>query len=160
MLGISEAALRRQIRDRMLTAVRAGRSWRVLLPSDPPPAVDEKSESTEMVVPRQPEGDHSIAVEQLESMVALVRDLQRQNLALAGHIGFLQSRLQGEQERAKLADARRQQVEHQLEDGARLDPEEHQTALDEIDTLRRRVGELEEQLASSKPVRRRWWRRK
>ena len=157
VLRISEPAVRRRIAGGSLTAVRAGRSWRVLLPGDPTPPVAEAA--------AQPERETSTksaepAVESMEPLIGLVRDLQRQSLALAGQIGYLQNELtrtQGQLE--SLRDEARAQVTAAPE-SPQVDPASHQAALDEIDRLRDQLAARNIAAAPS-PGRRGWkfWRK-
>jgi excisionase family DNA binding protein len=155
LLGISETAVRRRISDRALTGMKLGRGWRVLLPGEPregrPPSGTE-------VEPRSSGDVHAAAPEPL---IALVRDLQRQNLALAGHIGYLQSRLSlqadGSSEPATVPPPA---VEASPPD--RVGRDEHEDTLREVEELRRQVEELERERAaqSAAPRKKRWWRRR
>jgi excisionase family DNA binding protein len=133
LLGISEAAVRTRISDRSFTALKVGRGWRILLPGEPR-TVSTVDGATQ---PPAPRGAEQLA-RATESMVTLVRDLQRQNLALAGHIGYLQSQLSRESDE--------QQVSRQ----------EHDAALRQIAELRESVERYEEERGARK---RRWWRR-
>lgn len=87
VLGVSEPALRKRLRDGSLTAIRAGRGWRILLPGEPP--LDTGVRPT-----GRPDGeDVRVLAQTAESLVTLVRDLQRQSLVLAAQIGYLQNQL-------------------------------------------------------------------
>ena len=86
--------------------------------------------------------------------MTLVRDLQRQGLALAGQIGYLQNQLAQAQERVDLLEqTATAPVSHEG-----VSREDHERALEEITTLTKRLQEAE---SRSEPVRHRWqfWRR-
>lgn len=87
ILGVTEPALRKRLRDGSLTAIRAGRGWRILLPGEPPGDTDLASTG------RPDEEDVRVLAQTAESLVTLVRDLQRQSLVLAAQIGYLQNQL-------------------------------------------------------------------
>jgi hypothetical protein len=82
VLGVEEAEVSRLLEQRALTAIRATDGWRILLPGQ---VREHRPEEAKALAPGGQETS--------EALVTLVRDLQRQNLALAGHIGFLQSQL-------------------------------------------------------------------
>jgi hypothetical protein len=92
-----------------------------------------------------------------ESLVVLVRDLQRQNLALAGHIGYLQSQLGGMQQKPE----RVGQTEREMDttESETVSKDEHEAALREVEELRRSVQMYREELAARPTKKKRWWRR-
>jgi hypothetical protein len=87
VLGISEVALRKRLRDGSVTAIRAGRGWRILLPGELP------GQASPAPPARARGEDARVLAETAESLVTLVRDLQRQSLVLAAQIGYLQNQL-------------------------------------------------------------------
>lgn len=162
ILGISEVALRKRIASGELSSIRAGRGRRVLLlgeqPPDRPTADDshptepeQSSEPSDEVTPRQ---DLQVLARTSESLVTLVRDLQRQGLALAGQIGYLQNQLAQAQERVNLLE---QTASAPVAQNG-VSREEHDRVLQEVATLTEKLGAAEPRTA---PARRRWrfWRR-
>lgn len=145
VLGISEASVRKRIADRSLTALRAGRGYRILLAGDPPRL---RPRSAELVPQAATQGVD------IEALAALVRDLQQQSLALAGQIGYLQSQLAQAHERLALADS---PVEGEPAPEGESDTvseavsmETHRAALDQIEELKRVVAIY--QRASAPPI--------
>jgi hypothetical protein len=137
--------------------MRVGRGWRVLLPGEPRSSVP--------AVPQAgPDGAAGQTADQSppvsESLIALVRDLQRQNLALAGHIGYLQNRLSIQAEVGSEAARLGPGAVDAAPVGA-VDREEHESALRAIEELRRMVAKYEEERAAREAAlrKRRWWRR-
>jgi excisionase family DNA binding protein len=163
LLGISEPAIRRRVADRSLTALRLGRGWRILLPGEPRPVVPQALTAPAADM-RAPAPNTSEQISQVsESLVTLVRDLQRQNLALAGQIGYLQSQLT--RGRDGSADSRTDvgQVAVETTTADTVDRADYEAVLREAAALRVSIQKYEEELAArpQEPISRkkRWWRR-
>ena len=153
LLGISETAIRKRLASGELTGIRVGRSWRVLLPGEPPAQEETRpAEGATPVVP-PPAG-----TQDAEGLLALVRELQRQNLALAGHIGFLQHQLTQAQNETKRIEAGREgTVEHNVA----VTREEYDAVLQELTSLRamvsRYMADVARLVEREAPPKRRWW---
>jgi excisionase family DNA binding protein len=130
LLGISEVALRRQIADGSLTALRAGRSWRVLLTGEPGGSDASGSAARK---PTQASPEVLALVQVSESLGAVVRDLQRQNLALAGQIGYLQSQLHTSQEQVRQLEERAGGQKQLVEGSSTTAPQEHEAMAEDVD---------------------------
>lgn len=153
LLGISETAVRKRVASGTLTGIRVGRSWRILLPGEAPEA------DTTPPVAHAPVLSASAGKEEVEGLLALVRELQRQNLALAGHIGFLQHQLTQAQAETKQIEGRRDgAVEHD----AAVTRGEHEAVLQELTNLRamvsRYMADVARLVEREAPPQRRWWR--
>ncbi len=153
VLGVSEIAVRKRVADGQLTSIRAGRSRRVLLVGDspavgnqrPPTRVDQRAES-EVLLARTS-----------ESLSGLVRDLQRQSLALAAQIGYLQHQLAEAQDSVRALSQRRDATVDAVAEES-VSSAEHEAALREISNLRAALAEAE--AGPAPPARRRWWWRR
>lgn len=166
LLGITEVAVRKRVASGSLHGIRAGRGWRVLLAGAPSQS-ESRAEMTER--PEQPERADAheaskVLAQTSESLVTLVRDLQRHSLALAGQIGYLQSQLvQAQQEMTRLTDRQ----DATIPDGsaaAGVNRQEHEAALQTIAELRQVLHDRgQEAAATTAPrPRSRWrfWRRR
>lgn len=151
MLGISEVAVRRQIADRTLTAIRTGRTWKVLLPAESPAAG---------IAVTRPHDDQQLESVQVlartsEALTGLVHDLQRQSLALAGQIGYLQSQLLEAQNQVKqLTDARQTTVDL----APTFTRTGDETGTSPIEGVKRDAEHRQDTIAvQERDRRRRWW---
>jgi excisionase family DNA binding protein len=155
ILGISQAAVRKRLAAHSLTGIRAGRSWKVLL-------AGERESPLDAALPEPtPSGGDSATVlaQTAESLNALVRDLQRQSLALAAQVGYLQSQLVDAQSQVKLLTERNDSaVDH---DSAGPSRAEYDAAQETIAALRAALAEARREDPAPPPARRRWrfWRR-
>lgn len=154
LLRISEPALRRRISDGSIGAIRSGRSWRILLPGESRSASKEPGAPTPSTDPREhvPE---AVALQSIEPLVGLVHDLQRQSLALAGQIGYLQNQLSQTQGQLESLRERAETTVEAPTPNVAITPEEYQRALDEVATLRSVVASWQS-LPPSEPSRRGW----
>lgn len=163
MLGISPTAVRKRIASGELTSLRAGRGRRVLLLGDdgnPMPAERaERSASRPTpdgeAEPRAHTQELEVLARTSESLTALVRDLQRQSLALAGQIGYLQHQLSQAHERVSVLE---QSTTAPRVAQTGVDPLEHERLQRELMTVRQ---ELDAARRASQPGSRGWrfWRR-
>ncbi len=155
MLGVSEPAIRRLIADGSLTSIRVGRGRRVLLVGDPPIAtsalVREPAKASSQ------EDDAVVLARTSESLSILVRDLQRQSLALAGQIGYLQHQLSEALDQVRVLQTRQDNTVDGAEN-ASVQANERQLVLREVASLREAVERL--QTTPEVPAKRRWWRRR
>jgi hypothetical protein len=131
-LGISERAVRKRIAAGTLHAVREDGRWLVSLPDgadvrrptapslrtapsrttpSAPAASGGPAEATEAVKPagggarQTPEASPTVPADHASDLLRMIRDLQQQNLELAGQVGFLQARLASVQDQLLLAEA-------------------------------------------------------
>jgi hypothetical protein len=138
LLGVSEVAVRKHLGNGSLNGIRCGRGWRVLLagdyqvPEPTPPSIHVS----------QPDGETARLLAQTsESLVALVRDLQRQSLALAGQIGYLQNQLVDAQNQVKLLTER---------SGATVEHDQPAPSLVEYEAAQRTIVELRRALEETR----------
>ncbi|MGH2443740.1 MAG: helix-turn-helix domain-containing protein, partial [Chloroflexota bacterium] len=152
MLGISPIAIRKRIAGGSLTGIRAGRGWRVLLAGEM--GAERSSDAVETSATLTTGDDTTgILVQTTESLTALVRDLQRQSLTLAGQIGYLQSQLVQSQEQVTSITAQRESLVQEVRAESGISAEEHETLLQEVNRLRLTLEEHEQRARNS-----RWWR--
>ena len=149
MLNITPVAVRKQIANRTLTGMRAGRGWRVLLPGASVEAAQGVNGQ-----PAVDRGMQEALAKTTESLSSLVRDLQQQNLTLAAQIGFLQNQLAQSKEQVKHLEERREAALL-----ATIANEEHEAALKELTELRKSVTLYQQELARRReePAKRRSW---
>jgi excisionase family DNA binding protein len=152
LLGISEVAVRKRLGSGALTGTRCGRSWRVLLAGD-------AQETSEPAAPQPAAGDTAHVLAQTsEALTALVRDLQRQSLALAAQVGYLQHQLAEAQEQVKLLGEHNETtVEHDLRGPTQ---DQYNAAQATIAALRAALDEARREPPAATPRRGwRFWRR-
>lgn len=171
ILGISQTALRKRIASGELTSVRSGRSRRVLILGEGPAAgsgeTEDAARAADAPAAGEPPAELSTAPSESdirhqemevlsrtsESLASLVRELQRQSLALAGQIGYLQHELAQANERV-------QRLEQAASAPAKavVTAEDHARLQADLEHAR---AELEHARAESNRPRRRWrfWRR-
>lgn len=93
LLGVTRRTIRRRIRDGTLTGLYHDGQWRVLLVQTDN---DEPHGIAQRVPSRQAQDDIDEITyqrEEWQSLMSLVRDLQRTNMELAGQVGYLQGQL-------------------------------------------------------------------
>lgn len=158
MLRVSEVALRKRLASGHLTGLRVGRSWRILLPGDLWPE-EEPTEQPAAADPREPA---EVLARTSESLVAVVRDLQRQSLALAAQIGYLQKQLQEARERSDSLAQRLEERQEAITDTS-AGESGHTAEVDELRaTLQIYQQEFERRKETETPAKRprwRFWRR-
>ncbi|GAC1445329.1 MAG: hypothetical protein NVSMB52_06150 [Chloroflexota bacterium] len=156
LLNTSEVAIRKRIVGGSLTAIRAGRGWRVLLPGDLTEAHQPDGLARGTIQTRT----GSQLPQSPEALVSLVRDLQQQSLALAGQIGYLQSQLAGAQaEIQKLEVSQSKKIEERDEMLSAVSREEHEAVLQKMANLERIISVYDQAITPPQVVKkvRRWW---
>ncbi len=92
LLGITERAVRKRIEAGTLLGKRNGREWLVLLPREPvaePKGTSSGTDSEPDGTAAEPGGTNGTS-----SVEAIVEKLYRDNLELAGRVGFYQAEIQ------------------------------------------------------------------
>jgi hypothetical protein len=120
-LGITERAVRKRIQAGSLQGELVNGRWYVVLPSpdatpvprcSPGASVKSSASGTRPATPasRRPEpeppedGSESVPATHAAELLKMLRELQQQNLELAGQVGFLQAKLSTTQEQLLLAE--------------------------------------------------------
>lgn len=114
LLGITERAVRKRIQAGTLRAERIDGRWTVAIDAAPAsdvrvgrPEQPRRADSDVEAPSREPEPPVPVDVvpaHHASDLLKMVRDLQQQNLELAGQVGFLQARLASTQEQLLLAE--------------------------------------------------------
>ena len=104
LLGITERAVRKRIEAGTLLGKRNGREWVVLLPREPvaePKGTSSGTDSEPDGTATEPRGTNGTS-----SVEAIAEKLYRDNLELAGRVGFYQAEIQHLKAQLEVAQAR------------------------------------------------------